>query len=78
MSRLPEHAIVRTLVGHRDDKGRDVPAGVSGTIVHSYDGSNPPACVVEVLLFDDRGNHDDAQLFDALERDLLLERVPTE
>jgi hypothetical protein len=36
MSRLPEYAVVRTLVGHSDMEGRLVPAGVIGTVVHSY------------------------------------------
>ena len=77
MKRLPEYAVVRTLIAHSDMKGRAVPPGTVGTIVHSHGSADPPACIVEVVLFNESGIHDDSHIFDALESDLELDSPNT-
>jgi hypothetical protein len=51
-----------------DDKGRSVGAGAEGVIVHVYPvpAGKPPAYIVEVILFDEKGVHNDSHFFDAL------------
>lgn len=67
---IPEYAVVRTLVAKDDDRGRCVPIGSKGTIVHVHqvlDGTTVPAYIVEVVLLDEEGMQNDAHVFTVLE-----------
>ena len=65
---LKEHSCVRVRVPKVDDKGRSVAVGAEGVIVHIHEvpAGQPPAYIVEVILFDKKGVHNDSHLFDAL------------
>jgi hypothetical protein len=64
---IPEHAVVPTLVPKIDDRGRAVPVGSKGTVVHVFPVRNgeTPAYVIEVVLLGADGMHNDAHIFDA-------------
>ncbi len=70
----PAHSVVRTLIPKRDDRGRTVKAGATGTIVHVYPTkpSESPLYVVEVVRIDAKADPKDASVFDARHEELEL------
>lgn len=79
MSRKPrpysEYSVVRTLVDKNDEKGRPVPTGSRGTIVHVYPAEEnlPTTYIIEVPLIDERGTPSDSYIFDARHEELRPE-----
>jgi len=61
-----ELSVVRLRVSKTDDKGRLVAAGAEGTIVHvpRLPPEREPGYIVEILLFNTQGVHDDSHLID--------------
>ena len=61
-----ELSIVRLRVQKTDDKGRPVAAGAKGTIVHvpPLPPDREPGYIVEIVLFNAQGVHDDSHLID--------------
>jgi hypothetical protein len=70
----PEYAVVRTLVPKMDDRGRPVPVGSKGAVVHVFPVHNgeTPADVIEVVLLGADGMQNDAHIFDAFETEIEM------
>jgi hypothetical protein len=60
-------SVVRLRIPMTDDQGRAVAAGSKGAIVHVHPASPPqePAYIVEIILFNAQGIHDDSHLVEA-------------
>lgn len=69
---LPELSVVRLRADTTGDRGRLVPVGAVGTIVHVHTTSPgaSPAYIVEVVIADATGSQIDAHLFDATDEEL--------
>jgi hypothetical protein len=61
-----ELSLVRLRIPKTDDKGRPVAAGAKGTIVHvpQLPPKQEPGYIVEIVLFNAQGVHDDSHLID--------------
>lgn len=71
---LTELAVVRMRVPKIDERGRAVAVGTLGAIVHLLPRTpgEPQACIVEIVLVDERGMQNDAILLDVFEEEVEL------